>query len=707
MIRTILSPGVELNEIDKSQYDATTIDTYRVLLPGFSSKGLTKVPTALTSLVDFKTQFGTPSNEAERYAYNAASTIFNAGGTVVFGRMPYDDGDGYPTVTYTVSAEVDVPTDISALSATDTGITSVSTIKAADPVSEASPLTTLLSTATPANTFKLIDITSAPYKTYSGGSTVYDCLGIMPVVTTAVNAMAIASQINGVNMYSAATDTNALSAYQSISADAQYLSGGATAADITGVKWIVPLASTSATTTINSVAKNAAEFFPTVAYSSGSSTYDTSYFKYIGVVVYQIEIDSGTGQLLATPVEAFAGSLVPTAIDNVTNASVFIEDIINNSSKYIRMASKLDSTTFNNILWVEPTKPAILGKAASSAKKIKYTDLTNALDDILNAQSNVLSTTIDVVCDAGLSTIAQFVNQTAGSATEFNPASTDTLSTVNGNCANWRAIIEKFKGFCGSTRKDCVFITDSPRHFSLKGAYKRVDGTVASTTVDSTIVPDIKHISGINSSYGWGYAVWYKIADAYSGKTFWMPPSAYGAAAYISTRKNTSVWAAPAGITRGSISVSDTSFEPGLQARNALYSNAWNYSLTYTNQGTVLEGQKTFQVKTSAFDRINVRSLFLYLERDVITKSRNYVYEPNTYYTRQQFIDSITPTFAAVKAAGGMYDYIIIADDTINTDDTITNNEFRVKIGIKPTKTIEFIMIDFVAVRTGSMFTEV
>lgn len=728
MIRTLLSPGVELNEVDKSQYNATTIDTYKVLLPGFASKGKLSLPTTITSLTQFKNDYGTPTNEAERYAYNATNIILNGGGEVIFARLPYAESANYPCTTYTVGDAVAVSGELSVLSATDPSITSANTITMSDTamldVSQYIDLASSQGIGT--NDIKIVDITRSEYATYTSEGSKINCLGILPVITTAANALAIASQLTGVNMYNI-TDTtiDAINAFESLSA-VQYITANdpLTFAN-TSNNWLVPVNSIVGANTQQSISKNAAEFFPTISYFAGSdqtdidtTVYDKSYFSYIGVVVYKLEVDSATGCLQATPVEAFAGSVIKDAVDIRTNASTYIENVVNNTSKYIKLyANVSDNTIQDSILYVEPTLGTILGNApiANTAKTIKFADITSNLDDILNSQSNILTNTIDVVCDAGVSTIGQFVTYssdlsatipTDGDAAAFDPDS-NTISAVNvDTTAAWRAIVDKIKGFCQNTRKDCVFITESPRHFSIKGRNKIVDGTNASITVGKNITPNIRYISGINSSYGWGYAVWFKIADAHSGKMFWMPPSAFGVAAYVNTRRNTSVWAAPAGITRGAISVADTSFEPDLQARNALYSNAWNYSLTYVNQGTVLEGQKTFQIKTSAFDRINVRSTFLYLERRVFNIARNYIYEPNTAYTRQQFVDAVTPMFANMQAAGGIYDYKIIADSTINTPEIIDANEFRIKIGIKPTRTIEFIMIEFVALRTGSTFTE-
>ncbi len=722
MIRTILSPGVELNEVDKSQYNPTTIDTFRVLLPGFANKGKIALPTTNTSMTQFKDEFGVPTNEAERYAFNAANIIMNDGGEVVFARLPYTGDLVYPSITYTLSASSDISSDISAISVADPTITSqISFSKTSAKVLDKDEFNNLVapSSTSATSSFTIVDITNSEYGTYTSDGSKTKCLGIMPVVTKAVNAMAIASQLSGVNMYSADSSAiTTINAFESLSGSIEYFTDVSSHTSAAPDNWLIPANTLSASNTIQSISKNAAEFFPTISYSAGSDAntdvsaqvYDRTYFSYIGVVVYQIEVDVATGCLQAVPVEAFTGSLIKEAVDINTNATVYIENIINNRSKYIRLYASIkdeDLQTKGTILYSVPSTGVILNKPTTD-KKIVYSKITESLDDIFNSQSNVLNTIIDVVCDAGVSTIAQFIYKFPEPADglEFTPDTSSKSISAAADTAQWRAINEKFKGFCQGTRKDCVYITESPRHFSIKGRNKIVDGTDASITVGKDITPNIRYISGINSSYGWGYAIWYQIANAHSGKLFWMPPSAFGTGVYVRTRRNFNVWDAPAGINRATISVADTSFEPDLQARNALYSNAWNYSLTYINQGTVLEGQKTFQTKASAFDRINVRSLFIYLERRVFNIARNYIYEPNTAYTRQQFVDSVKPIFESVKAAGGLYDYRIIADETLNTPDAIDNTEFRIRIGIKPTRTIEFIMIEFVALRTGSTFTE-
>ena len=121
----------------------------------------------------------------------------------------------------------------------------------------------------------------------------------------------------------------------------------------------------------------------------------------------------------------------------------------------------------------------------------------------------------------------------------------------------------------------------------------------------------------------------------------------------------------------------------------------------------MIEGQKTLQTRESAFDRVNVRRLFLRLERITYNVLRYFVYEPNNFFTRTQIVDILTPVFENVKVAGGLYDYRIICSEKNNTADVVDRNELKIAIMLKPTRTAEFILADFYALRTGASFNEV
>ena len=187
----------------------------------------------------------------------------------------------------------------------------------------------------------------------------------------------------------------------------------------------------------------------------------------------------------------------------------------------------------------------------------------------------------------------------------------------------------------------------------------------------------------------------------------WVPMSGFVAAAMGNTDANFQPWIAPAGFTRGLLSgVSDIGFYPKQKERDQLYKIGINPIANFPNDGFAIFGQKTMQAKPSAFDRINVRRLFLYLQKAVMNTVKYFVFEPNTLFTRTQVLNVITPIFEHVKQTQGMYDYLIVCDERNNTPDVIDQNELVVDIYIKPVRAAEFILVNFYATRTGQDFSE-
>lgn len=323
---------------------------------------------------------------------------------------------------------------------------------------------------------------------------------------------------------------------------------------------------------------------------------------------------------------------------------------------------------------------------------------------------------IDLIPDAGLANIASYLKAIYGNKGAYDLGITDDMGNsmlgmwrVDSNNAavkTWKTVEQKFDNFCKNVRKDCMFLADGPRPLVLAGQKKVVRSTKPENTIDANIIPYLKFITGLNTSYGACYLDWFEMADEYSGDFFWCPPSIKAMGVCINCDVNHNYWDAPAGLNRGQIAATDVAFSPTIKQAGSFYEKNFNYAINYPNDGIILEGQKTLQVKPSAFDRINVRRLFLRLERAAYQVSRYFVYEPNTAYTRQRLIDALNPYFKEAKDNGGIYDYKIRCDEVLNDDTTIDRNELKVAIGIKPVKTAEFLMIDFVALRTGGSWSE-
>jgi len=301
------------------------------------------------------------------------------------------------------------------------------------------------------------------------------------------------------------------------------------------------------------------------------------------------------------------------------------------------------------------------------------------------------------------------------------------LGTIGQNIrSNYNAVANAFINMAEKRRKDFMVVLDPIRQIFVQGSNTKVISTkrlfspnagVGSNPYASGFTPTnfsqhiywpLRHQFGaINSSYATTYANWSQVLDSQSNRQIWVPFSGFAAAAMANTDFNFNPWQAPAGFTRGILNgVNDLAIYPRQNQRDQLYKASLNPVTFFPGEGFVIFGQKTTLKKPSAFDRINVRRLFLHLE--VITKNtlKYFVFEPNTLFTRTQVINTLTPVFDNARNNEGIYDYLIVCDERNNTPDVIDNNELKVDIYIKPVRTAEFILVTFYATRTSQNFQE-
>ena len=167
-------------------------------------------------------------------------------------------------------------------------------------------------------------------------------------------------------------------------------------------------------------------------------------------------------------------------------------------------------------------------------------------------------------------------------------------------------------------------------------------------------------------------------------------------------------WYSPAGFNRGSVrSVIKLAFNPSKTDRDELYKKGVNPVVTFPGQGTILFGDKTMLSRPSAFDRINVRRLFIVLEKAISTAAKFTLFEFNDEFTRAQFRNLVEPFLRDVQGRRGITDFKVVCDATNNTGEVIDRNEFVGDIYVKPNRSINFIQLNFVAVRSGVEFSEI
>lgn len=223
----------------------------------------------------------------------------------------------------------------------------------------------------------------------------------------------------------------------------------------------------------------------------------------------------------------------------------------------------------------------------------------------------------------------------------------------------------------------------------------------------STIGASINAVAqaGLDSSYAGVYWPWVKILDTNKNKPVWVPPSVVLPKVFANTDSVAYEWFAPAGLNRGGIGEA-TDVETKLQQadRDNLYDNRINPIATFPNQGVCVWGQKTLQATPSALDRINVRRLLITLKKFIASSSRYLVFENNTTETRQRFLNIVSPYLETVKSRQGLFAYRVVMDESNNTPDVIDRNEMYGQIFIQPTRSAEFIVLDFNILPTGATF---
>ena len=211
-----------------------------------------------------------------------------------------------------------------------------------------------------------------------------------------------------------------------------------------------------------------------------------------------------------------------------------------------------------------------------------------------------------------------------------------------------------------------------------------------------------------DSNYAGMYWPWVKVPDSQvAGFTRWVPPSVVLGGVYAFNDKVAHPWFAPAGLNRGGITTAIQAERKLTQSdRDTLYDSNVNPIATFPGQGVTVFGQKTLQKKASALDRINVRRLLIRVKKFVASSSRFLVFEQNTAATRRRFLGIVNPFLEQVQSQSGLSAFRVVMDETNNTPDTIDRNQLVGQLFLQPTRTAEFIVLDFTIQPTGASFPE-
>jgi phage tail sheath protein FI len=350
-----------------------------------------------------------------------------------------------------------------------------------------------------------------------------------------------------------------------------------------------------------------------------------------------------------------------TKIDD-EGKNIFAPNIINSNSKYIRIA--MDSDTVNNNFY---------------CATVSYVALAGGLDGF---------TTWDA--DSSLEdTAAILAYDLYENAEEVD---VNILIDADKNLAVKQELVE-----IAGSRKDCIALLDC-----------RSTDVVNQSGSEVENLRDYRlSVLNENTSYAALYGNWLEVFDTWSSKYRWTPASGHIAGILANTDDVSDPWFAPAGLNRGLLeNIRSLAWSPTLGERDILYKNGINPIVTFSGQGKVVWGQKTLLDKNSAFNRINVRRLFMIIEKAIATSAKYFLFEPNDEFTRLSLVNMIDPYLRDVKGRRGVYDFMIVCDERNNTPERIDRQELWLDIYIKPVKAAEFIVLNFIATKTGASFTE-
>ena len=374
--------------------------------------------------------------------------------------------------------------------------------------------------------------------------------------------------------------------------------------------------------------------------------------------------------------ETFEGLSQASDAKTATGSSNYYRDVLYSQSKYIYWMDH-ESTLANA---GSAKKGQTFDQQGTNAFTVFKASLGSGTDDY-TATNGEIATAYEKFDDAeniDLSLLLCGPSQTNADATG------DTKATAVMDIA--------------TSRKDCVAFI-SPARADVVGVTNAITQT-ANVKSFAEGLPSTSYAS-IDSGYKYMY-------DKYNDVYRYVPLNGDIAGLCARTDNVADAWWSPGGFNRGQIrGAVKLAFNPNQTQRDDLYKARVNSVVSFPGQGTVLFGDKTAQSKPSAFDRINVRRLFIVLEKAIATAAKFQLFEFNDEFTRAQFRNMVEPFLRDIQGRRGITDFSVVCDDTNNTGDVIDRNEFRADIYVKPARSINFIQLNFIATRTGVAFSEV
>jgi hypothetical protein len=424
------------------------------------------------------------------------------------------------------------------------------------------------------------------------------------------------------------------------------------------------------------------EFFNVVDTAPGQSGYVGTYGNTSAQDELHVVVVDEAGGFTGTPgtiLEVYRGLSRATDAKNADNSVNYYKEVINQSSGYIWWANDRANAVSANAALVASSTATAPGNFSMILGSDGYDESNNSVFAVVAGAYDLFVSPEDI----DISLVLQ--GKPIGGSTSINGYTVENFQLANYIIDN---IVE--------VRRDCVALISPDRDIVIVNSGDQAAhltawrGAIRSTSY-----------AVLDSGYKYQY-------DRYSDLNRWIPLNGDIAGLCVRTDNTNDAWWSPAGFNRGQIkNIIKLAYNPRKSERDVLYSNGINPVVTFPGQGTVLYGDKTLQAKPSAFDRINVRRLFIVLEKAISTAAKFSLFEFNDAFTRAQFKNLVTPYLRNIQGRRGITDFLVVCDDTNNTPQVIDSNQFVGDIYIKPARSINFIQLNFVAVGTGVQFSEV
>ena len=415
------------------------------------------------------------------------------------------------------------------------------------------------------------------------------------------------------------------------------------------------------------------EYFNNVDVAPGTSVFQSNFGNTSAVDELHVVVADEDGKFTGVPgtvLEVFRGLSRATDAKTEDGSTNYYKEVINQTSNYIWFANArtgATSTTALNLTSASTTTPM----------SVSFNGGTDGLDENTAALSSI-QTAYDLFASAESVDVSLILTGSTRGGTNGEQLANYLIDNI------------------AEKRKDCVVFV-SPQRADVVNA----TGNEATNIVQLRNSLRSTSYAVMDSGYKYQY-------DKYNDLYRYIPLNGDTAGLCVRTDDVRDPWFSPAGFNRGQVkNIVKLAYNPAKADRDVLYKAGVNPVVTFPGQGTVLFGDKTLLAKPSAFDRINVRRLFIVLEKAIATATQFTLFEFNDDFTRAQFRNLVEPFLRDVQGRRGIYDFKVVCDTTNNTGEVIDRNEFIGDIYIKPAKSINFIQLNFVAVRTGVEFSEV